>query len=261
MGAMVELLYFADKDVKKKLFALAKAAKKLTLISVVPPHRATKNAQRQEPYASLERKFGQLVDPVLVVDEGTMEGMWRDPVTDLADSLYPDDPKQAYVAARGYLFVQRGRPQKAMRRQGSWDDDVWFLQEALADLCPGDVDPPDPRKKPGTKQEKAVRVGAFRAVPTPEQQADLLGRDTVDLEGSTTAGIGASTGRRDAFTVLGLEPDATLAEAKAAYKRLIVLYHPDKVAHLAPEFQQLAEEKTRVLREAFEAVKAELEED
>ncbi len=257
---MVELLYFADKEVKKKLFALAKAAKKLTLVAVVPPHRATKNAQRQEPFASIERRFGALVDQVLVVDEGTMEGMWRDPVTDLADSFFPSDPKEAYQAARGYLFVLKGRPQKVVKRQGDWDDDAWFLQEALADLLPGDVDPPDPKKKPGVKREKAVRVGAFKvAAPAKDEREDLLGRETVDTEGGAT--VSGTTGRRDAFTVLGLEPDATLAEAKAAYKRLIVLYHPDKVAHLAPEFHRLAEQKTRELREAFEAVKAELEEE
>ena len=256
-AAMVELLYFADRDVKKKLFAAAKAARKLTLVAVVPPHRATKNAQRQEPFASIERKFGSLVDQILVVDEGTMEGMWRDPMTDFADALFRD-PKEAYQAARGYLFVVKGVPQKVVKRFGDWDDDVWFLHQALAELLPGDVDPPDPKKQPGVKREQPKRVGAFKAKAQPAEASDDPGQ-TVDLDSDST--LGSSTGRRDAFTALGLEPDATLAEAKAAYKRLVVLYHPDKVAHLAPEFQQLAEKKTRELREAFEAVKAELDEE
>ena len=37
---MIDVLYFADKAVKQKLFARVTSAKKLTLVTVLPPHRA-----------------------------------------------------------------------------------------------------------------------------------------------------------------------------------------------------------------------------
>ena len=40
--------------------------------------------------------------------------------------------------------------------------------------------------------------------------------------------------------------------------RCVAQYHPDKVAHLAPEFQELAERKTRELLEAWEQLEKEL---
>ena len=49
-----------------------------------------------------------------------------------------------------------------------------------------------------------------------------------------------------------------MAEAKKAYRALLVQYHPDKVAHLANEFKALAETRTRAIVEAWEAVQREL---
>ncbi|MFT3839603.1 MAG: hypothetical protein QM723_21645 [Myxococcaceae bacterium] len=262
LAPMVELLYFADKDVFAKLSAAVKAARRLTMVSVVPPHRATKNAQRQEPFASIEKKFGTLVNQILVVDEGTEAGMWRDPVTDLADELFPN-PKKAYQAARGYFFVQKGEAKKIVKRFGSWDDDVWFLQEALSQMLPGEVEAPNPKKKPGVFHEKQKRVGGFIEKPETTDTLDSENLEpgaTLDLEGSDTMSGPSATGRRDAFTALGLDASATFAEARGAYKRLVAQYHPDKVAHLPPEFKELAARRSRELREAFEAVKAELEE-
>ena len=64
-------------------------------------------------------------------------------------------------------------------------------------------------------------------------------------------------GVTDPWAVLGLVRGAPLDEARKAWKALVVQYHPDKVAHLAPEFRQLAEEKTRQIMTAWEQVQAE----
>ena len=41
----------------------------------------------------------------------------------------------------------------------------------------------------------------------------------------------------DPFAVLGVSPTCTEDELKKAYRAMVILYHPDKVAHLAVEFR------------------------
>ncbi len=57
---------------------------------------------------------------------------------------------------------------------------------------------------------------------------------------------------QDPHVVLGLEPEATKEEIRAAYQRLIKEYHPDKVATTAPEIRELAERRTRQINRAYE---------
>lgn len=52
--------------------------------------------------------------------------------------------------------------------------------------------------------------------------------------------------------VLEISPMATHQEIRDAYRRKISMYHPDKVAGLAPEFAQIAEKKTQDLNRAYE---------
>ena len=52
--------------------------------------------------------------------------------------------------------------------------------------------------------------------------------------------------------VLGLEEYATLDEIRAAYKRLMSQYHPDKVASLGVELQELAERKSKEIAVAYQ---------
>ena len=98
---VLEVLYFSDKAVKEKLFAMARKASRPLVVAGIPPHRAVEHPERLEPFASLEREHGDVVDQVLVVDQGKADGMWRDPVTDLAEALWPQDSRTAYAASRG----------------------------------------------------------------------------------------------------------------------------------------------------------------
>jgi DnaJ-domain-containing protein 1 len=51
----------------------------------------------------------------------------------------------------------------------------------------------------------------------------------------------------------------TLAEAKKTFRTLVAQYHPDQVAHLAPEFRELADKRTRQIMAAGESVESDLE--
>jgi DnaJ-domain-containing protein 1 len=52
--------------------------------------------------------------------------------------------------------------------------------------------------------------------------------------------------------VLGVAPDATPRQIKEAYHKLAAQYHPDKVAHLGKEFQDLAEKRFKQIQQAYQ---------
>ena len=73
---------------------------------------------------------------------------------------------------------------------------------------------------------------------------------------------GAGKARRrpsldDAYAMLGVTPEATDAEVKKAYRRLMSQHHPDKLVAkgLPEEMMKLAAEKTGEIRKAYEQIK------
>jgi DnaJ like chaperone protein len=58
-----------------------------------------------------------------------------------------------------------------------------------------------------------------------------------------------------AYKVLEITPEATDNEVKAAYRKMAVKYHPDKVAHLGDDIQHAAKEKFQQLSAAYEEIK------
>lgn len=58
----------------------------------------------------------------------------------------------------------------------------------------------------------------------------------------------------DPYTLLGVSRNATKEEIKAAYRRAVARYHPDKVAHLGKEFQELAHQKLLAIQRAYETL-------
>jgi len=58
-----------------------------------------------------------------------------------------------------------------------------------------------------------------------------------------------------AYKILGVEPDCTFAEAKAAYQSLVQKYHPDRVSSLGEELQEIAERRTKEINEAYQQLK------
>lgn len=60
-----------------------------------------------------------------------------------------------------------------------------------------------------------------------------------------------------AYKILEIDPKATDAEVKKAYKKMALKYHPDKVSHLGAEIQASATEKFKKMKEAYEKIKKE----
>lgn len=85
---------------------------------------------------------------------------------------------------------------------------------------------------------------------------------------STRAGpskkTGSSTGRKRAESspaapdsphgILGVPLDADLDTVRRAYRAAVKKCHPDRVAHLDAEFQELAHRKVKALRRAYDAL-------
>ena len=58
----------------------------------------------------------------------------------------------------------------------------------------------------------------------------------------------------DPFKILGVEQGASPDEIKAAYRKAVAKYHPDKVMHLGKEFQELAHRKLVAIQRAYETL-------
>lgn len=58
------------------------------------------------------------------------------------------------------------------------------------------------------------------------------------------------------WEILGVTPDASQDEIKAAYRKRMQEYHPDLVANLGPDLRALAEEKAKEINEAYSTLKS-----
>ncbi len=61
------------------------------------------------------------------------------------------------------------------------------------------------------------------------------------------------------FRVLEISQNASNNEIKRAYRKMANKYHPDKVAHLGKEMQNLAEEKFKAVNDAYQQLKKDRE--
>jgi len=57
--------------------------------------------------------------------------------------------------------------------------------------------------------------------------------------------------KKSPHEILGLSPDASQKEIRAAYIALAKQYHPDKVSHLGKELQVLAEKRFKEIQQAY----------
>jgi hypothetical protein len=63
---------------------------------------------------------------------------------------------------------------------------------------------------------------------------------------------------RDPFEILGIAQDATMAEAKAAYRRLAELFHPDRLQGVRDDVRAEGEQRMREITDAMRVVRSRL---
>lgn len=68
--------------------------------------------------------------------------------------------------------------------------------------------------------------------------------------------IGSYTREND-YKILEVDPNASDEEVKKAYRKMAMKHHPDKVNHLGEEVRKQAEEKFKLLNEAYDRIKKE----
>lgn len=78
-----------------------------------------------------------------------------------------------------------------------------------------------------------------------------LGLSEAELNSMLNLG---STTLADAYAVLEISETATDDEVRAAYKRMVVKHHPDRVASLGDDIRAAAEKKMREINEAKELI-------
>ena len=57
------------------------------------------------------------------------------------------------------------------------------------------------------------------------------------------------------YETLQVSPNASIDDIRAAYRRMVQLYHPDKVSELGPELREVAERHMKEINAAYEALK------
>lgn len=111
-------------------------------------------------------------------------------------------------------------------------------------------------------------AGVLQLVATPAmpvEQSDVqqflalcegLGFDDAWIDGFVATQLGMSLEALTALAWLRLPTRATTEQITSAHRRMAKLYHPDRVTHLADEFQDLARTRTRQLNRARETLLA-----
>ena len=74
-----------------------------------------------------------------------------------------------------------------------------------------------------------------------------------EAEMNSMLNLGTTT-LKDAYAVLEISESATDEEVRAAYKRMVVKHHPDRVASLGDDVRVAAEKKMREINEAKELI-------
>jgi uncharacterized membrane protein YkvA (DUF1232 family) len=82
-------------------------------------------------------------------------------------------------------------------------------------------------------------------------RASRESREGDSQEGSSRPQPARSAGAPDPYEVLGIPSSASADAIRVAYKARMQEYHPDKVAHLGEELQQLAHRKALEIQQAY----------
>ncbi len=99
-------------------------------------------------------------------------------------------------------------------------------------------------------------------IVSPEEMAALkevavhMGLTEADVEQMLNLRSGSSSASSldDAYKVLGIAPTATNDEVKAAYRKMALKHHPDKVAALGEDVRRAAEKKFQEINDAKDRI-------
>lgn len=99
------------------------------------------------------------------------------------------------------------------------------------------------KKVPGTggsRRERASREGRQGHQDRRGSERDSSGR--------------AARDSIDPYEVLGVHRGENFEEIRSRYKEKLLQYHPDRVQHLGKEFEEIAEQKTKEITEAYQQI-------
>lgn len=103
---------------------------------------------------------------------------------------------------------------------------------------------------------RARLISPTHAAPRRSQHGanDPAGAGNPDHAGTESTGSQAARAK-DPYVVLNIPRNATQDEISTAYRKLAQMYHPDKVAGLAPEYYEIAETKMKDINAAYEQLR------
>jgi hypothetical protein len=81
------------------------------------------------------------------------------------------------------------------------------------------------------------------------------GGSTWSEDPASKTGAANPASSKDPYVVLNVPRNASKDEIVTAYKKLAQMYHPDKVAGLAPEYHLIAETKMKEINAAYEQIR------
>lgn len=130
---------------------------------------------------------------------------------------------------------------------------VWIVIAILYILSPYDL-LPDFIPFRGWIDDAVVIFLLYRYVSKYLMHSRRFGRKSGMDQEAQSQRPGQNNGPEDPYEVLGVSPTATHDEIHSAYRKLVNQYHPDKVAHLGQEFQELAEKRFKEIQKAYQQV-------
>jgi DnaJ-domain-containing protein 1 len=104
------------------------------------------------------------------------------------------------------------------------------------------------------KARHAASARPPAARPDPQAGSNPFGENTGADDPATNTRASNPASAKDPYVVLNIPRNAPKEEVVAAYKKLAQMYHPDKVAGLAPEYHLIAEKKMREINAAYEQI-------
>ena len=103
---------------------------------------------------------------------------------------------------------------------------------------------------------KADGIVSPEEVAALKEIAQYIGLSAQDVESmlNLESGAKASSNIEDAYKVLGISPSATDDEVKAAYRKMALKHHPDRVSTLGDDIRKVAEKKFQEINDAKERI-------